>query len=63
MHHSCVSTYVLDVELEVLGVAEGSLQGLDRELLVPLVREAYQELDDFIGWELCIVGDDMVQCQ
>lgn len=57
---SDVWAYVLDVELEVLGVAEGRLQGLDSELLASLVCKAHQELHDFIGWELCIVGAEIM---
>lgn len=45
-------TYVLNVELEVLGVTEGRLQRLDSELLTSLVGETHQEPHDFIGRKL-----------
>lgn len=45
-------TYVLDVELEVLGVTEGGLQRLDGESLTSLVGETHQESHNFIGRKL-----------
>ena len=45
-------TYILDVELEVLGVTEGRLQRLNGEIQTPLVGETHQEPHNFIGREL-----------
>lgn len=42
-------TYILNVELEVLGVTEGGLQRLDSEILTSLVGETNQEPHNFIG--------------
>ena len=43
---------VLDVELEVLRVAEGGVQGLHHKVLRALVGEAHQELHNVVGWEV-----------
>lgn len=45
-------TYILNVELEVLGITEGGLQRLNSEILTPFVGETHQEPHDFIGREL-----------
>lgn len=45
-------TYILDVELEVLGVTEGGLQRLNGEILTSFVGETHQESHNFIGREL-----------
>lgn len=50
---------VLDVELEVLRVAEGGVQGLHHKVLRALVGEAQQELDNVVGrevWDKARVG-------
>ena len=44
-------TYVLDVEAEVLWVAEGGLHGVDDKVLVAHVVEAHQELHHVAGGE------------
>lgn len=49
---ACVCSYILDVELEVLGVTEGGLQRLDGEILTSLVGETHQELHNFISRKL-----------
>lgn len=45
-------TYILNVELEVLGITEGGLQRLNVEILTPLVGETHQEPHNFIGIKL-----------
>lgn len=45
-------TYILNVELEILGVAERRLQRLNGEVLTSLVGETHQEPHDFIGRKL-----------
>lgn len=54
--HPRAQTHILDVELEVLRVTEGGLQGMDSEILASLVGETHQELHNLIGWELWIEG-------
>lgn len=49
-------THVLDVELGVLRVTEGGLQGMDSEILASLIGETHQELSSLIGWELWMEG-------
>lgn len=44
---------VLDVEGEVHGVAEGGVQGVHYEVLVPLVVQAHQELHQLTRRHLC----------
>lgn len=43
---------VLDVELEVLWVAKGCIQGLHHKVVTALVGEAHQELHNVVGWEV-----------
>jgi hypothetical protein len=49
-------THILDVELEVLRVTEGGLQGMDSEILASLIGETHQELRNLIGWVLWMEG-------
>lgn len=46
-------TYILNVELEVLGITERGLHGLDSEILSSFVGETHQEPHNFIGRKLC----------
>lgn len=45
-------TYILNVELEILGITERSLQGLNRESLTSFIGETHEEPHNFIGWKL-----------
>lgn len=47
------SSEVLDVEVEVHGVAEGGINGIQDEVFVTIVCEAHKELNKFTSWQVC----------